>query len=281
MQIRTVIVTFNSIKTITECLDSVIKQPNNRILVVDNGSTDGTKELVKNNYPVIEMINSQKNSGFAGGNNAGINKVLRYKCDYVLILNPDTKLFPNTINNLVSFAKTKSNQGIFGPKIVQPDGKIWSAGGSLDNKRYSAKLIKFGKSYRSQPEKSCICEFISGTCMLIKAELIKKGLRFYEPYFLYYEDVEFCLKAQKLGFPSYFVDEAEVIHYETSAGNNLKNYYLARNHLLFVERNAPIGVKLHELIRLPKTVFEHYINGDKYALDGVRDYLLRRFGKKT
>jgi hypothetical protein len=83
------------------------------------------------------------------------------------------------------------------------------------------------------------------------------------------------------------VPEAKIIHYETSEGAKLvhpeggtdltKNYYLARNHLLFVERNAPFSVQLRETLRLPKTLWEHFKKGDRSALKGIKDYLLRKY----
>lgn len=117
--------------------------------------------------------------------------------------------------------------------------------------------------------------------MFIPAQLLKQGFRFYEPYFMYYEDVEFGVRAAHLGFSPQVVADSVVIHHEQSeheTAKKMKAYYLARNHLLFLERNAPLTIKLREFIRLPKTLFEHVRKQEYTALKGISDYYLRRFG---
>lgn len=274
-----VIVTFNNAKTIARCLASVVSQKDTQAMVIDNHSTDRTVEIVKQQFKKVEVVLLPKNSGYAGGNNIGIEKALAQGADYVLILNPDTVLEKGVIEKLVRAAKERMGKGVFGPQILCEDKKhIWSAGGALDTKRYTAQLVDFQKdagSKKSMQEH----DFISGTCMLLPQKLLQTGLRFREQYFLYYEDVEFCLRARMRGFPSIIVPSASIVHSETSQTFPLKNYYLARNHLLFVERNAPLPVKLREFIRLPKTIFEHTQTGDAHAKEGIRDYFLRRFGR--
>ncbi len=251
-------------------------------------------------YPEVEIVVNKLNPGFAGGNNIGIDMFLATHADYMLILNPDTILDKNCLENLLFQAETHVQPRILGPKIYSPDSRLsgndkrqlWSVGGELDEKRYSSKLIGLNETDQGQYEESHEVPFISGTCMLLPREICESGLRFYEPYFMYYEDVEFCVRAKKSGFPSYIVPEAKIAHSETSEGADpsadgpegvailLKNYYLARNHLLFVERNAPFKVQLREILRLPKTILEHSLNHDKNSLYGIYHYVTRKFGYK-
>ncbi len=103
----------------------------------------------------------------------------------------------------------------------------------------------------------------------------------YESYFMYYEDVDFCVRARRAGYPLYSVKIPGIMHEEKGwKNNNNQEYYLARNHLLFVERLAPMWLKTHEILRLPKTYYEHMSKKEYGAAAGVRDYLLRRFGKR-
>ena len=310
MQVVATVVTFNSENVIEACLRGLVSEKIGRIIVVDNASTDKTIALVKKRFPQVEILRLGHNLGYAGGNNRGIELALKSGPDYVLILNPDVAIFPGAIEKLIVGAKKYANQGIFGPKILQAGRKtIWSIGGELDKKRWTAKLIGYnqidkthrfpgistsGVSRSDTPEVSGVihggtygCDFISGTCMLIPKQLLETGLRFYEPYFMYYEDIEFCVRAGKLGFPSYIVPQSKIIHFETSQMNSVlslsggilgKDYYLARNHLLFVERNAPIKVKLREALRLPKTIWEHVNAKGDLGRKGIKDYYLRRFG---
>ncbi|MFZ5845239.1 MAG: glycosyltransferase family 2 protein, partial [Patescibacteria group bacterium] len=124
-------------------------------------------------------------------------------------------------------------------------------------------------------------DYISGSCIGIHREVIEKVGYFYEPYFLYYEEVDLCLRAKKQGFLLRWLPIKEISHEESVSlgkGSFLHQYYLSRNHLLFVERQAPFRVKLYEFLRLPKTIYEHYVRKEWGALAGIIDYFLRRFG---
>ena len=282
MSIIVIIVTFNSAWVIERCLNSLEKQPEQHsVIIVDNHSTDATVEVIKNKFKRVTLIENEQNLGYAGGNNLGITEALKRNCDYICILNPDTQLLANTFTRVTRFAQAHKNQGIFGPIIYKDEHRqiIWSTGGTLDKKRYTAQLTDFNKQSITL-ENIRENDFISGTCLVIPEGLLRQGLRFYEPYFMYYEDVEFSLRAKKMGYPAMVVEEAGLTHTETSQLAAHKNYYLARNHLLFVERNAPIRVQLHEMIRLPKTIWEHFKRRDAQSLLGIKDYVRHRFGRK-
>lgn len=275
MNLIVAIVTYNNELTLETCLKSVASQNVPlKLLIIDNGSSDNTRAIV-GKHQNLTVIKNKKNTGYAGGNNQAIVWAKKRQADYLLILNPDTILLAHALKQLVSAAKLQNNQGIFGSVIYRDRQKkqIWSKGGILDAKRYSAKLISYPQTR---------LDFISGTCLLIPRRLINTELKFHEPYFMYYEDLEFCMQAKKLGFPPTVVTESKIIHSEVSRAQGfmkIKNYYLARNHLLFVERNAPYSVKLHELVRLPKTIWEHTKNRNRGALVGIKDYTLRNFGQ--
>ena len=278
MKVVIIIVTYNNEATINACITSLEKQKLSQVLVVDNASTDGTIDAVRKDFKTVKLFSLPQNRGYAGGNNFGIEKALELNCEFVLILNPDTVLEPNAITRLLSATEKHEGNGIFGPKILMEDGKrIWSIGGELDKKRYTAGLIGY-KNLDNEGHKEKEVDFVSGTCMLIPRKLLEKDVRYYEKYFLYYEDVEFCVRAKQLGFHSFVVPTAKIVHLEESQKFTLKDYYLVRNHLLFVERNAPLRVKLHELIRLPKTLYEHVTAGEWNSIQGIKDYFVRRFG---
>jgi GT2 family glycosyltransferase len=287
-KISVIIVTYNNEKTIERCMRSLIAQaPRPQIVIVDNYSQDNTLQLVKKNTSdrQITIIEQKTNLGYAGGNNLGIDIALKNNPDYVIIVNPDAVFNKNTLALLIDQAILNSNQGIFGPEIYQDDSgqKIWSLGGELDKNRWTGGMIGYGRKAKNSSLRSkdaIQVDFISGTCMLIPINLLQQGMRFNEKYFLYYEDTEFCLKAQKMGYFSYVVP-AKISHSESSDSpgfKKYKEYYLARNHLLFLENNAPFRVKLRECIRLPKTIYEHYSHKEYFALKGIKDYFLRKFG---
>lgn len=295
MTLVVLVLTYNSESVIRKCLESLKDSMPKNVLVVDNASTDATVKLVKCQFPRVTVFILPRNTGYAAGNNLGIKKALQLTPDYVLILNPDTILDKNCLKELLKDAEAHVGARVLGPKIYSDAGKkmIWSVGGELDKNRYTAKLIGLGEKDKGQYDKGQQVDFVSGTCMLIPRQVLETGARFYEPYFMYYEDVEFCVRTRKIGYTSVVVPEAKLVHYEVSNSHDtlgaklvnlpgwklLKNYYLARNHLLFVERNAPIRVKLREILRLPKTVFEHVLQQDTQSLKGVRDYYMRKYGE--
>ncbi len=287
MKIIAVVVTHNHAESILECLSSVSGQVD-MILVIDSASSDNTVSLIKSHFPHITLDLSKQNFGYAKSNNLGIEKALKIGADYVFILNPDTVIDKKCIRSLLFQAETHVTPRLLGPKIYKvgyhassQSKIIWSVGGALDKKRWTAKLIGYSEVDSGQYDHLRQVDFISGTCMFIPRKVFESGLRFLESYFMYYEDVELCVGAQKLGFLSHVVSEATIVHYETSSKMVSKNYYLSRNHLLFVERNAPIHVKLGEFLRLPISVWEHYKKRDIEAIRGTRDYLLRKFSAKT
>lgn len=223
--------------------------------------------------------NLNENLGYGGG----INRILKKEkknYSYFFIANPDIIIKKNCIKILIKILENNPTIGVVGPKIIAESGKIWSMGGELDKKRYTGGLIDYGKTNKRYINTNIAVDFISGTAMLIRKEVFEKIGLFAQDYFLYYEDVDFCIRAKKAGFQLAINQNAEITHYaSTSTGKNspLMQYYMARNHLLFVERHAPFSIKLYEWFRLPKTLYQ--ARHKKYELLGIRDYFLRKFGE--
>ncbi len=179
-------------------------------------------------WPVEMVDNTQKNLGFGAAANHGMKKAFDDGAQWVIVMNQDIAL---TRKGIARFCAIVQNGD---PGIVGPEA------GSLDPKRWTTILPARGP-----------LEYISGSCMAIHRKVWEATRGFYEPYFLYYEDADLCLRAKKSGFALRQVHIDGFAH--ASEGNE---YYLARNHLLFVFRNAPMSVKLYELLRLPKTLVE-------------------------
>ncbi len=278
-----VIVNWNSGKELKRCLESIESSGYiENVVVVNNGADYGNVDLSANHESLIKIIKNEENLGYGEGNNEGIKYFLDKKKKFILILNPDTQIYKDTIPNLLEALKRDKRIGIVGPKIFAPNDNIWSCGGVIDKKRYSAGLIGLGEKDKGQYDQVREVDFISGTAMMVRREVFMKIGVFEPSYFMYYEDVEFCKQAKKAGFKVMYVPTSQILHRESSSiGKNspAQAYYMARNHLLFVERNAPVSVKLRELIRLPKTVFDHWQKREMWAMRGIRDYFTRRFGK--
>src|SRR5262245_37473647 len=118
------------------CLRSLgqLEYPNVTVTVVDNGSTDGSPALIRARYPDVTLIENGRNLGFAAGNNVGIDLAMRDGADYVMLLNNDTEVAPDMVDDLIAVAESDSSIGIVGPKILYYDlpDTIWSAGGTID-----------------------------------------------------------------------------------------------------------------------------------------------------
>ena len=283
LKIFVIILTYNSEKIIRELLDSLkpLKSAFS-ILVVDNKSKDKTVSIIKKNK-FVKLIANKKNLGFGAGSNIGIKYALSKGADVVFLLNPDTVLKSNFLENFnastVSLLKDE-NIGIIGAKIYDVNGKIWSVGGEIEKNRYSGHLIGYEKEDVGQYNNIKEIDYIPGTAMFVKKEVFEKVGFFKEDYFLYYEDVDFCLRIKKAGFELAIDSNIEVIHKASSSvglNSKIMQYYMARNHLIFVERFAPMRVKLREIVRLPKTLYE--ARDKESELFGIRDYFLRRFFK--
>lgn len=205
------------------------------------------------------------NIGYAAAVNLGINFGYEHGYDWIVICNDDIKI-----------------SGSFIPGVVKelqktPIGIAGSFPGFLEKNRWSTE-VALGHNTRLNPE------YFSGSFWAIHRSFVESVGYLYEPYFLYYEEVEYCVRAKKNHVSFTVLKTKGIEHNDTRSlgkGSLQHRYYLARNHLLFVERNAPPSVKLHELFRLPKTIFEAHKNHDTGSLLGIRDYLLRKFGPFT
>lgn len=203
---------------------------------------------------VVDNTQGRKNLGYAGGMNVGIRKALDKNAAWIILVNQDISIDNTTVHRVVSELQRLS-PGLAGPYA-----------GSLDPKRWTT-ILPGEKSY------------LSGSFLATHQNVVETIGMLYEPYFLYYEDAEYSIRAKNAGFPLHVISSVGIQHLKKQSTPD-EEYYLARNHLLFVERNAPFEVKLHEMIRFPRTMWKHYSRKNYEALIGICDYCLRRFGRR-
>lgn len=121
-KILVIIVTFNGIKWIDKCLSSLLKSKHQvDVIVIDNGSTDGTQNFIKQSYPRFKLIQTQTNLGFGGANNIGLKYAIDQDYDYVYLLNQDAWIFPDTVPNLINVSKLHKDFGIISPMQYSGD----------------------------------------------------------------------------------------------------------------------------------------------------------------
>jgi GT2 family glycosyltransferase len=227
-RVSVIVVTYCSRNEIPACVDSLQKQAVPvEIFLVDNASPDDTAEVVSSyaqHFDNIHAILNQDNIGLAAGNNAPLGKC---QGDYVLILNPDTALRPDTLAQLVTFLDRNPDVGVVGPKNVYEDGTPHSSfhrhWGLLHVLVWRVLPFRFTRSLYDRFSKYEREDklFVSGACLMIRRDLFER-IGGYDPeYFLTVEDAcDVCIRARKSGARVVFMPEAEVVHLGGRSGSH-------------------------------------------------------------
>ena len=232
-----------------------LNELSDKVIFSDNSTTKLSDTKLRH----LNIHWNKMNLGYGGGANVGIEQAKKYDAEWIVILNQDLKITRKSFDDFCDILKITS------PAIVGPFV------GSLDEKRWTTIL----------PSKQI--DYISGGCIAIHRDVVNKVGIFYEPYFMYYEDTDYCIRAKKAGFPLIKYVTSEIRHDDKPSlgkGSFLYEYYLARNHLLFVERHAPFSVKFYEWVRFAKSYNEYLSVKNNGGSNGLSDYIMRRFGEK-
>lgn len=241
IRISVIIVNWNGERFLKPCLDSVLGQSYDglEVIVVDNGSTDGSVDLIQKNYTQVIIIENGENLGFAEANNIGIEKS---SCDYILALNNDTVLDEDFFESLIkSIEKSDGKTAMWAPKILSINDKetIDSVGGLLVSRCGIAKGRGRNEKDIGQFDKADA--FIpSGCAALYKKSMLDKIGLFDKDFFAYCEDTDLGLRAVRAGYKTINVPGAVVYHHYsgTTGKYSLKKAFLIeRNHLWVVAKN--------------------------------------------
>ena len=215
-----------------------LDMPKPYVLLVDNGSSDGTVEAVKVDFPWVEVLALPENLGFCAANNRGAEQMLKKpEIDYVIFLNNDIDLEPNCLNLLVDFMKDTPEAGACGPLMFYFDPKdhIWAAGG-----RVFSDLMWFPPHLKDRLDPGLKhpreVDYIHGCALLVRRSVIEELGMFDERFFIYHDEVDWCLRMKKAGHSVWLVPCAHLYHKVTQAVGQhspMMIYYTARNKLLF------------------------------------------------
>lgn len=260
---------------------------NFRILVVDNHSTDGSEERLREHFPTLDIIRTGANLGFAGGNNIGIRRTLDLKADYVWLLNNDATPAPKALAPLVHALQNNPSAACSASKIYYQDDpqRIWFAGGAWSKGYLRLRQQGANQLDRGQFNEEREIGSVSGCSMLIPADKIRDVGMLDERYFLYWEDTDWSAKAQKLGYQLLFVPGSHVWHKVSATiapRSFLQYYYYTRNGLLFC-REHDLSVIPWFLSYLIVDVVVGLVTGNNSMLRGFiigcADFLRGRFGQ--
>lgn len=225
-KVAIILLNWNGLDFTVSCLHSLrsLDYLHVGILLVDNASGNGEGELIKKQFPEIELIQSQTNLGFAGGNNLGIRRALDLGYSHLMLLNNDTEVLPNFLSEMMPLFGKHPKLGVIQPLIywMKDRNQIWSAGGKWNSwlgRAITRLELQKGKDSKSGFRK---LDWATGCCMLIKREAILQTGLLNEQFFAYFEDVEWSFRFKEKGFEIALVPQA-VIYHEAGASSKKKH----------------------------------------------------------
>jgi GT2 family glycosyltransferase len=235
MDVSIIIVTHNSRTQVEKCLASLGRHPPSgeyEILVVDNASSDGTKEIISGSFDTVRLIANEENTGYSRGVNQGIRASTGR---LLLIINPDIVVGEGSIDRLIEFVERTPDAGIAGSKLVYPDGRLQYSCRRFYN--LTVLLLRRTPLGRIFPEAEALREhlmmdydhensrrvdWLIGACMLVRRQAIEQVGSMDERFFLYFEDIDWCYRMKNHGWSVYYVPESVMVHsYERSSAKSV------------------------------------------------------------
>ena len=239
-ELSIITINYNGLKDTLALIESIPFNDKMEVIVVDNASENQEAEQISKRFPHVKVIKSDRNLGFAGGNNLGIRAS---KGKYLFLINNDTYFEEFNVLALIDRLNSDPTIGIVCPKIkfAWPPQPIQYAGYTpLSRITIRNQAIGFGEEDHGQYETAHPTPYAHGAAMLIKREAIDKVGLMPECYFLYYEELDWSIMFTRAGYQIWYEPKCTIFHKESQAtGQNspLRTYYITRNRLLLVKRN--------------------------------------------
>ncbi len=255
MDISICIVTLKACDFLRECLNSLEANPPGgslEIIVVENHSSDGTVEMLRQDYPYVQLIENETNAGFVRPMNQAMHAA---SGRYVLLLNPDTVVLPGAVDSLIDFFAKNPQAGICGPKVLNRDRSLQKSCRRGEPRpvavlSYFLGLSKlfprskyFGGYLMNYMDEDALHEVagVAGSCMLVRREVIEQIGYLDERFFAYQEDADYCFQARKAGWKIYYAPQAQIIHYGGQGGSRVQPYRSIfewhRSYFLYYRKN--------------------------------------------
>lgn len=225
-KLSSIIVTYNSSYIIADCLSKLLTSipvGGSEIILVDNGSKDGTLEIVEGFKENLNVVSLEENIGFAGGVNNGIS-ISRGK--YILIINPDLIINYKCVEGMINFLEGRERVGAVGPKLIYPNGQTQSScrryprfRAILTNRIPLLKIIfgnKYLRDYLMEDEvvsHPIQVEWLIGGCMMFSRDALEDAGLFDSKFFLYFEDADWCYRAANRGWKVFYLPHFTAVHY--------------------------------------------------------------------
>ncbi len=250
MTLSVITVTWNSEEFILKQIESVrnaVKNIEIEQIVVDNGSTDGTVDTIKEKFSEVRLITNKENAGFGAANNQGVDIA---KGEYILFLNPDMILHPRSFDMFVEWMGNNKRVGIASPRLLDKQGNFnWNTAPRRFPRVWEqlAIILKLPhvfprlldayrmKGFDSSREQEV--DSVQGSCMLVRRELIEKLGHAFDPrYFIWFEDVDLCREAKRLGFMVMYTPVISAIDYSGQSFTKRSTWWKQRHYITSVFR---------------------------------------------
>ena len=239
-ELSIITINYNGLKDTCDLIESIPFNDNMEVIVVDNASKQNEASLIAQRYPQVKVIRSEKNLGFAGGNNMGIKEA---KGKYLFLINNDTIFKDFNVQPLIDRLESSEEIGVVCPKIRFTWGTNpiqYTGYTPLSKVTVRNQAIGFGEKDLGQYDTPHPTPYAHGAAMLIKREALEKVGLMPECYFLYYEELDWSMMFTRAGYEIWYDPACTIYHKESqSTGQNspLRTYYITRNRLLLVKRN--------------------------------------------
>lgn len=251
-KVSIVVLNWNGLADTLACLESLkaVDYALFDIILVDNGSTDGSVEAFQKQYgkdPRVEILKNSVNLGFAGGNNVGIRRALEKRSEYVLLLNNDTIVDKHVLIHMIRVVRGEPKMGLAGPKVCYQDDprRLYSSFDHVNLWFISALPTTGGQIDQGQFDHLREVDNLVGCALLASAKAIREVGLLDPDYFAYYEEVDWSLRMRKAGYKVIFVPEAIVYHKGGASlgrvDTSLIAYYKIRNLILLMRKHAHWG----------------------------------------
>ena len=265
-----IIVNWNGKAVTIDCLDSLshLTYRNTTVVVVDNGSTDGSVNAIRERFPRVVILEMKQNLRFAGGTNAGVRYGLEHGGEMFLLLNNDTTVDPEFLSPLVSRLGSQTRTGLVAPKIYYHDepNRLWFAGGEISMWTGTMRHSGIRELDNGQHDASRDIEFASGCCMLVKREVIEQVGLLDESYSIYTEDADLCMRVRQNGYTIAYEPRSKIWHKLSSSSGHLSWFKMKHKFFSNLRFFARYASWYHWLVFPWANLLVNCYSGLKYLL---------------
>jgi len=297
VDLSVVIVSWNVRDLLRRCLSSLFADrssslaPRIEVIVVDNGSVDGSAEMVRAEFPQVHLIVNPDNRGFPAANNQGIEVA---QGRYVLLLNPDTEVLDDALAAMVGFADVHPDVGVVGPQLLNPDGSVQSS-----RRRFPTLATAFFESTWLQPyaprrllERFYVLDrsddevqdvdWVTGAALMARREAIEQVGPLDEGFFMYSEELDWCRRFREAGWRVVYLPTAKIVHYVGKSSEQVlpaRHIHFQTSKVRYVRKyHGPLAAEALRWFLLGNYAWQLVLEGAKWLVGHKRPLRAQRIG---